>query len=644
MWGGGMHHGGMNRVSWSRNRYTKYGRTGVTGRGLLNILDDEELGRIYDHKVVMRFVPYAKPHIVRALISLVFMLLYTATLVAIPTLIQYAIDDIIVPGIKTGEVGALDLAFILFLTAALLNYVGNYFYLKHISLVSQRILYTLRTKMYDHLQKLSVPFFDQNEVGRVMSRVQNDVHQLQEFLPMVVRAMGDFLSLGGIIIMMLFMHYQLALITFTVIPILVLVMAIWQRYASSAFVRIRQAISIVNGQLQQNISGVRVVQSFNREELNRREFDQVNLNHLDANIRAARLAAALVPSVEILTALALSLVIFIGGTMVLEGSLGVGVLVAFVLFIQRFFDPIRSLTMDYPQFQRTMTAGTRIFELLDIEPEVVDSPKATELPTPIKGEILYEKVNFHYIEGTPVLKDINLHIKPGQTVALVGQTGAGKTSMVSLLSRFYNVIDGRITVDGYDLKDITHASLTHQLSMVQQEPFLFSATIADNIKYRHRDATHEQIERSAKAVGAHGFILRMEQGYNTMLQERGSNLSVGQRQLISFARAVLADPRIIILDEATANIDTYTEVLIQVALADLLKGRTAVVIAHRLSTIQNADIIVVMENGRIIDSGKHHELLERGGIYTRLYELNFQDPEDELPSFNVGSDQKQATT
>ncbi len=637
MWGGGGGWGGHggggggwgghgDRSQWRRNRYTRYGRTGITGKGLLNILDDEEMGRIYDHQVVMRFLPYARPHLARVLVSFLFMLIYTATLVAVPKLIQYTIDEVIIPGDASG----LDLVLGIFITIVVLNYAGNYLYLRYISLVSQRVLYALRTKMYDHLQILSVPFFDQNEVGRVMSRVQNDVNQLQEFIPTVVRSVGDLLSLGGIVVMMLLMNVQLALATFVVIPILIVVMVIWQRYARGAFVRVRQAISAVNGQLQQNISGVRVVQSLNREEINRQEFDRVNLRHLEANIKAARLAAGLMPTVEILTALALSLVILIGGRMVLNDTIGVGVLVGFALYIQRFFDPIRSITMEYTQFQRAMTAGTRIFELLDIEPEVVDKSDAVELPSPIKGEIRYENVNFHYIEGTPVLQEIDLHIKPGQTAALVGQTGAGKTSMVSLLTRFYDVIGGRVTVDGYDLREITRSSLTHQMSMVQQEPFLFSATVADNIKYRHRDATQEQIERAATAVGAHGFIIRMEHGYDTVLQERGGNLSVGQRQLISFARAVLADPRIIILDEATANIDTYTEMLIQRALAELLRGRTAVVIAHRLSTVQNADVIVVMDHGKIVDMGKHEELLERGGIYARLYALNFQDPEDEV--------------
>ena len=321
------------------------------------------------------------------------------------------------------------------------------------------------------------------------------------------------------------------------------------------------------------------------------------------------------------------LVVAVGGGKALSGELSAAILVAFALYVQRFFEPIRALTMQYTQFQRAMTAGTRIFELLDVEPEVVDRPDAIEMPA-AKGEIHYDNISFEYVKGAPVLQDINLHIMPGQTVALVGQTGAGKTTMVSLLSRFYDVTNGRITVDGHDLRDVTRPSLASQMSMVLQEPFLYSVTVAENIRFRYTDASMERVFAAAKAVGAHDFIMRLEDGYDTVLQERGGNLSIGQRQLISFARAILADPQILVLDEATANIDTITEVLIQSALRELLKGRTAVVIAHRLSTIQNSDMIVVMEHGRIIDTGTHDQLLERCALYARLYALNFDDADD----------------
>ena len=594
-------------------------------------MDDEELGRVYDHKVMKRLYPYLRPHLRLALVAFALMLVYTSTIVAIPYLIAYTIDNYVTPG----ELGqwfpptGLNLAGAIFLVIVVLNVTGNYIYQRLMGKISQIVLFKLRTNMFDHLQVLSVPFFDRNEVGRVMSRVQNDVNQLQEFLPMLVLSLGDMLSLVGIVGVMLFMNWKLALITFVAIPILFVIMVWWQSMAKAAFIDIRRAIAIVNGRLQQNIAGVRVVQSLNREDLNLRQFDKVNRDHLNSNLRAARLSAFLMPTVELLTATSLILVILVGGSMVLDGSLMVGALVAFALYIQRFFDPIRNLTQQYTQFQRSTTAGVRIFELLDVQPEVTDKPGAPDLP-PITGEIRYEHAGFQYLEGIPVLKDVNLHIKPGQTVALVGPTGAGKTTMVSLLTRFYDVVAGRITVDGHDVRDVTRTSLAGQMSMVLQEPFLFSATVADNIRYRCRDATDEQVEASARAVGAHEFIIHMEHGYETVLHERGGNLSIGQRQLISFARALLVDPRILILDEATANVDTFTEIAIQRALHELLRGRTAVVIAHRLSTIQSADLIVVMHHGRVAETGTHAQLMEQGGLYTRLYALNFDEDAAEL--------------
>ena len=594
-------------------------------------LDDDDSGQIYNHEVIKRLFPYFKSRLGLFTLSMVMMLVYTSTLVLIPWLIGYTIDNYVLSGDLSG-LNRVGLVLIGVITA---NLVGNYLYMRLLGKISQEVLYKLRTDMFNHLQKLSVPFFDRNEVGRIMSRVMSDVGQLQEFLPMVTITLGDMLSLVGIIIVMFLMNWQLALVTIVVLPLLALIMGVWQRYARVAFIRIRYAISVVNTRLQQNISGVRVVQSMNREDLNLHQFDRVNMDHLDANLRAIRLSAILMPTVDVITAIALGLVIVIGGTMVLNESLGAGALVAFALYVQRFYDPIRNLTMQYTQFQRAMTGGVRILELMDVEPEVVDKPDAKPLPF-VKGEIRYEGVWLEYVPGIPVLKDVNLHIKPGTTAALVGQTGAGKTSMVSLLMRFYDVTSGRLAVDGYDLRDIQRSSLASQASTVLQEPFLFSVSVVDNIKYRHTEATMEQVIRAATAVGAHDFIMKLENGYDTILYERGGNLSVGQRQLISFARAILADPRILILDEATANIDTFTEVVIQQALKEMLKDRTAVVIAHRLSTIQNADMIVVMEQGRIVDTGTHDELLERSPIYSRLYALNFQDLEEtEAPLASV---------
>ena len=414
------------------------------------------------------------------------------------------------------------------------------------------------------------------------------------------------------------MSPKLAIITLSVVPLLFVVLTVWQRYAKLSFMRVRSAIAEVNSGLQENITGVRVVQSLNRQGVNIRRFGEANHEHLDANLQAGRFSAALLPSVEVLTAMGLALVVFFGGAMVLDGNLEVGALIAFALYIQRFFEPIRNLTMEYGQLQRAMASGARIFELLDTEPEVVDAPSPVRLDK-VRGEVRYEGVGFQYGSEPAVLQDVNLDIRAGETIALVGPTGAGKTTLVSLLMRLYDVTEGRITIDGHDLRDVSLDSLARQLSVVPQEPFLFSGTVRENIRYNKAEASDEDVERAARAVGAHDFISRMENGYDTPLQERGGNLSIGQRQLISFARALAADPRILILDEATANIDTHTEMLIQEALGELLRDRTALVIAHRLSTIRNSDRIIVVDQGRLVEQGNHAELIAMDGLYARLY-------------------------
>jgi ATP-binding cassette subfamily B protein len=614
---------------------------GPGGGGLMHsgdLSDDIVFGKVYDQNVVRRMARYIKPYKLDAVIAAISMVISTLTTLFMPLLFSDAINIV-----QTGDATTLDpivrfllklfsvqgsshivtAIFIIFVINGLIAWGVQYMQQKSMANIGHGILLTLRNDMFGHLQKLSLSFYDRNEVGRIMSRVQNDVGSLQELLTNgILLVFADMITLVGIVIILLSWDIKLALITMIVIPFLAVVMLLWQNYSKMAFLKVRQAISIVNADLQENISGARVIQSLSRENVNFQRFDNMNETNFDANVSATRLAGALQPIVELLMGVALALVIIYGGSQVLHGQLLIGTLVGFVLYTQRFFDPIRDLSVWYTELQRAMAGGQRIFEVLDSKIEVKDAPNAADLPT-INGEISYNNVSFQYIEGREVLHDINLKIQPGETVAFVGTTGAGKSTMVALVDRFYEVSKGSVTIDGIDIRTVTQESLRKQIGVVLQEPFLFSGTVKDNIVYGREDATMDKVMEAARAVGAHDFIMRFDKGYDTMLQERGSNLSQGQRQLISFARAVLSDPRILILDEATANIDTQTEVIIQQALKRLLKGRTSLVIAHRLSTIHDANLVVVMENGKIVEKGNHKELIEKKGIYYHLYTMSY---------------------
>jgi ATP-binding cassette subfamily B protein/subfamily B ATP-binding cassette protein MsbA len=493
--------------------------------------------------------------------------------------------------------------------------------------VGQSIIFDLRTSMFGHLQKLSLGFFSRYSVGRIIVRVINDVGVLREFITWAVLAIArDFFTLIGILIAMISMNARLSLITYSTIPLMVAATLIFKKYARENYRKVRAAISWVNSVLAENINGVRVIQAFSRQEVNYAHFSKdVNQNNLDTNLRAVRIAAAYPSVIDLLSSFAMALVIWLGGAAVLGEGVTPGVLVAFILYVERFFEPIRDLSNRYDSFQSSMAAGERIFAMLDTPVEVQDLPEANEIPT-IRGEVVFDEVNFHYSDDpAPVLTGINLHIQAGQTVALVGETGAGKSTLVKLIARFHDPTEGNIYIDGYNLRHVTQYSLRRQMGIVLQDPFLFNGTVEENIRYGRLEATRAEIEAAAQAVGAHDFILKLRQGYETPVEEGGVMLSVGQRQLISFARALLADPHILILDEATSSVDTQTERIIQAALAKLLKGRTAFVIAHRLSTVVNADRIVVVQDGRIVEQGTHVSLLAQGGVYWGLYSMSFDE-------------------
>ncbi len=577
--------------------------------------DDEVLGKVYDNRVVARLPRYLAPVKGWIGIGTCGIVIRTLAALALPYLVGVATDHVI-----SRDLNALTITAIIFIVAALAMWGGQYLETLFLSYAGQSIIFRMRTEMFSHLHRLSMSFFDRNKVGKLMSRVQNDVQQLQELLTQGIFALlTSLLTLLGIAIIMITINAKLALITLTVVPVMAVALFVWQKYARRAFVGVRRAIATVNSQLQEDMAGVRVVQSLSREDENFEQFDEVNRRHLNANVSAVKLEALIMPMVNILTGIAFAIVIVIGGFEVLDGAMSAGFLLSFLLYIQRFFEPVLELAMQYTMLQRAMASGARIFEMLDIEPEIQDKSGAIELP-PVKGEIRFKHVSFGYEPDKDVLHNINLTIKPGETVAIVGQTGSGKSSLVNLSARFYEVERGEVTVDGYNVQSVTQQSLRQQIGIVAQTPVLFSGTIEENIRYGKTEASRDEIIEVAKTVGAHNFINRLEHGYETPVGQRGGNLSAGQRQLICLARAILADPHILILDEATSNVDTNTERIMQRALRQLTKGRTCLTIAHRLSTVTNADRIIVLDRGRIVEEGSHRELLAKQGLYHKMYQ------------------------
>jgi ATP-binding cassette subfamily B protein len=557
----------------------------------------------------------ARPYKTRSLLSVVALLLATATALAPPYLSKYAIDE----GIAQHDLNKLWWIVGAFLVAGLLNWGLTYAQTYLTGWVGERILADLRNRLFDHLQDLSLGFYERNRAGVIISRLTNDVEAIDQLVTDGVTSLvQNTLTLIGTAILLFVLDWRLALATLVVIPFMSIASAIFRTRSSRAYSQVRERLGLVTATLAEDIAGMRMVQAFTREEANIRNFRNVAERYRESNMQTVVLNGLYFPFVDLLSTVALAVVLGYGGHLYFENAVTLGTLFAFMLYVQNFFDPVQQLSQLYGTFLSATAALDKIVDVLDRDPEVVDAPRAEVLPR-VEGRVRFDDVRFGYGDGPEVLHGLELDVPAGTTVALVGHTGAGKSTIAKLLARFYDPREGRITIDGHDLRDVTQASLRRQLGIVPQEGFLFAGTVSENIAFGRPDARPDEIVRAAETIGAHDFILRLEDGYETQLQERGTRLSLGQRQLVALARALLADPRILILDEATSSVDIGTERKIEGALRTLLAGRTAFVIAHRLSTIRDADLIVVLEHGRVVEQGSHDELMRERGLYTSLY-------------------------
>tara|TARA_B100001750_G_scaffold127469_1_gene101122 strand:- start:102 stop:1967 length:1866 start_codon:yes stop_codon:yes gene_type:complete len=587
--------------------------------------DEEMFGRAFDGRVMRRFFAFVWPYRTTLVLALLTVLVFVGTQLSIPLIILYAIDHTLSPAdIAATTLGSVVMVFA---SVILLNYLANYLQEILVGRVAENVIIDLRRAMFSHLQGVALSFMDKTEVGRVMSRLQSDTGTLQEYLESSVFAIGDMVLLLGITVTLLVLDFKLGALTLSIMPVLILVRYFWLPHARAAFRRARETNSMANGALAESIRGIQTIQAMVRESVNFRLYSKLCDVNRRAHLRAAKLAQVNIPIVDTLTGVAMAIIIIVGGRMVLNDELALGVMVAFIFYVQRFFDPIRSLTIQYSMMQRAMVSGQRILEVLDVPEAIKDKPNSLELDT-CQGQVQFNKVNFSYVCDTPVLTDVSFKIRAGEKVALVGPTGSGKSTVAALLRRFYDVSSGQILIDGHDIRDVSQRSLGTHMSMVLQEPYLFSGSIFENIQYSSTDRTQADIEAAAHAVGAHEFIARLPGGYEFIVDQRGGNLSLGERQLISFARALVADTRILILDEATANVDSYSEMKIQKALNVLLQGRTAIVIAHRLATVRECDRILVLHHGRLVEEGNHDQLMVMDGLYAKLYRMNYGSFDD----------------
>ena len=604
-------------------------RLGGGGGGMSHYTD--VTGKVFDAKIGRRLLAYIRPYSLAVSWSALMVIASALFGLAGPYLLKVAIDT----NIAHSDIHGLVITMLLFLLAQAGTFITAAQQTYWVSLVGQKVLNTLRYQMTTHLMDLSLDYYGKHEAGAIMSRVTNDVSVVNDFISSgLLNLLSDVLTLVGIIVVMLLLDARLALLSFAILPLMIVATVVFTIRSKKAYRLTRQRIGDVNASLQENLSGVRVTQSFARETVSERNFDRINQENRRANVQAVAISASFLPAVDILSIIATAIVLWVGGALVLGHQLTLGVVVAFLTYVTRFYQPIRDLSQIYNTFQAAMAGGERIFEMLDEQPKVKERPDARPMPE-VEGRVRFEHVNFSYVPGVPVLKDVNFVADPGRTIALVGPTGAGKSSIMNLLSRFYDVDSGAITIDGIDIRDVTLPSLRSQMGIVLQDTFLFSGTVADNIRYGRLDATDEEVEQAARLANAHEFVSRLPDGYATSVMERGQNFSVGQRQLLSFARALLADPRVLVLDEATSSVDVRTELLIQDALHTLLRGRTSFVIAHRLSTVIDADLLLVIDHGEIVERGTHRELIAKRGKYFEIASKQFRQ---EAALAGVGGD------